>query len=555
MRGKTAIDPAWRFVHEDETPMPVEEYPVNQVLATHQPLTNLTLGILRADRDGLTWVQCNAHQDWDIDGNLLRVVVTFADVTDRKQSEAALRQNHAMLDTILNAIPQSVFWKDRDCRYLGCNARFAEAVGLQSPRDIVGKTDFDLPWPREEAEAYRADDRQVMAHHSLKTHIIEPLQQADGSRLWIDTTKIPLLDAQGRVHGVLGVFDDITARKQVEEKLRDSEERFKQVSRVISDFAYSCRKREGQDYRIDWLTGAVERISGYSAEEILAAGCWQFLVLTEDQSLFLQGVRGLMPGQSATREFRIRHKDGTVRWLLSSAQCLTYSDDPADHLIYGGCLDITERKQVEEERRKTENRLKEAERLAHLGSWELDLATQVLTWSDETYRLFEIDPATCGASYEEFLNAIHPEDRDAVEQAYSSSLETRTDYDIDHRLLMPDGRVKYVHEHGTTVYDATGRALRSVGTVQDITERQRIEAELQRKLTELQQWYEVMLGREERVLELKHEADSLRKRLGEPPRFAMELADDLPADLTEMLAAETGAGDATATLPMADPPP
>ena len=492
-------------------------------------------------------MQCNTHQDRGIDGHPQRVVVMFADITAHKQSEEALRQNHAMLDTILNAIPQSVFWKDRDSRYLGCNARFAEAVGLQSPHEIVGKTDFDLPWPREEAEAYRADDRQVMAYNSPKTHIVEPLQQADGSRIWIDTTKIPLRDGQGRVDGILGVYEDITTRKQVEERLRDSEERFKRVSLVISDFAYSCRKRAGQEYQIDWLTGAIERISGYSADEILAARCWRFLVLAEDQPLFAQGVTSLMPGESATRELRIRHKDGTVRWLQSSAQCLTDSDDPADHLIYGGCLDITERKRAEEERRKTEHRLKEAERLAHLGSWELDLVTRELTWSDETYRLFEIDPAQCGASYEAFLNAIHPDDRDAVEQTYSSSLQTRTDYDIDHRLLMPDGRVKYVHEHGITVYDANGRALRSVGTVQDITERQRIEAELQRKLGELQQWYEVMLGREGRVLELKHEADSLRQRLGEPPHYAMELA--------ALRTAEADAGEAATTQPIPDPSP
>jgi len=142
--------------------------------------------------------------------------------------------------------------------------------------------------------------------------------------------------------------------------------------------------------------------------------------------------------------------------------------------------DITDRKQAEEERRRSEERLKAAERMAHLGSWELDLVTNVLTWSDEIYRIFEIDPAQFGASYDAFLNAIHPDDRDAVNQAYSSSLETRTDYAIDHRLLMPDGRVKYVHEHCITLYDANGRALRSVGTVHDITERKRAEAALRK---------------------------------------------------------------------------
>ncbi len=150
-----------------------------------------------------------------------RFVAFVRDITERKRAAEALQQNRNMLDRILNTIPQSVFWKDRDSRYLGCNLQFAKAVGLESPDKIVGKTDFDLPWPREEAEAYRKDDRFVMDHNRSKTHIIEPLQQADGKRLWIDTSKMPLVDGQGNVYGVLGVYEDISDRKRAEEALRE----------------------------------------------------------------------------------------------------------------------------------------------------------------------------------------------------------------------------------------------------------------------------------------------------------------------------------------------
>jgi PAS domain S-box-containing protein len=125
--------------------------------------------------------------------------------------------NQARQSIILNTIPQSVFWKNRDGIYLGCNAHFAKAVGLACPDDIVGKTDFDLPWPREEAEAYRADDRVVISANCPRLHIIEPLQQADGSRLVIDTSKVPLVDASTTPYGVLGVYEDITERKRSEE--------------------------------------------------------------------------------------------------------------------------------------------------------------------------------------------------------------------------------------------------------------------------------------------------------------------------------------------------
>lgn len=127
--------------------------------------------------------------------------------------KAALRQSQATLVSILDTLPQSVFWKDREGRYLGCNKVFANAAGLADPAEIVGKTDFDLPWPRAAAEAYRADDQAVMNSGQPKLHIVEPLRQADGADLWIDTTKLPLFDEDNHVYGVLGVYDDITAQK------------------------------------------------------------------------------------------------------------------------------------------------------------------------------------------------------------------------------------------------------------------------------------------------------------------------------------------------------
>ncbi|MDH4190791.1 MAG: ATP-binding protein [Betaproteobacteria bacterium] len=130
-------------------------------------------------------------------------------------------------------------------------------------------------------------------------------------------------------------------------------------------------------------------------------------------------------------------------------------------------------------------RLNEAQRIARIGSWELDLVDGRLTWSDEIFNLFEIDKRQFGATYEAFLNAIHPEDRDAVNAAYTRSLETQTPYEISHRLLMADGRIKHVHEHCESDFDASGKPLRSVGTVQDISDLKRAEFALEQSEAKL----------------------------------------------------------------------
>jgi diguanylate cyclase (GGDEF)-like protein/PAS domain S-box-containing protein len=132
----------------------------------------------------------------------------------------------------------------------------------------------------------------------------------------------------------------------------------------------------------------------------------------------------------------------------------------------------------EQRLRQSEARLKQAQRTARIGNWELDLVGNKLYWSDEIYRIFGIDPAKFEPSYTSFLDVIYPDDRDAVNQAYTRSLETREPYEITHRLHMRDGSIKWVTERCDSFFDAEGKPVRSVGTVQDITERKQFEEKL-----------------------------------------------------------------------------
>ena len=167
--------------------------------------------------------------------------------------------------------------------------------------------------------------------------------------------------------------------------------------------------------------------------------------------------------------------EADVRMLQSVADMIALALENAR--LYGEAQqEISERKQAEKALSESEERLKEAQRIALIGNWELNLRNKHVMWSDEVYRIFEIDPVGIEASNAAFLNAVHPEDRAMIERAYKASLENKSLYDIEYRLLMLDGRVKYVHEHCETFYDTEGHALRSVGTLQDITDRKRAEA-------------------------------------------------------------------------------
>ncbi|KKM81450.1 hypothetical protein LCGC14_1329730 [marine sediment metagenome] len=140
--------------------------------------------------------------------------------------------------------------------------------------------------------------------------------------------------------------------------------------------------------------------------------------------------------------------------------------------------EIKEHKQTEEALKESERRLSKAQRIAHIGNWELNLITNELFWSDEVYRLFGLKPQQFGASYEAFLDNIHPDDRDLVNKAYTDSLKNKIPYQIVHRLLLKDKTVKYVTEMCETFYDDSGEPILSVGTLQDITEQKNLEAQL-----------------------------------------------------------------------------
>jgi diguanylate cyclase (GGDEF)-like protein/PAS domain S-box-containing protein len=140
--------------------------------------------------------------------------------------------------------------------------------------------------------------------------------------------------------------------------------------------------------------------------------------------------------------------------------------------------DITERKQAEDMLRRSDAHLAEAQKISHVGSWELDNVTNKIRWSAEAFRIFEQDPASFVPSFEAFLDTVHPDDRNMLKETFGRSLQEHNAYEIEHRLLMKDGRIKYAREQGVTSFDELGRPLLTVGTVQDITDRIRSEQQI-----------------------------------------------------------------------------
>lgn len=142
----------------------------------------------------------------------------------RDAAEHDLTKSHELMRGIIDTVPQSIFWKDKDGLYLGCNLAFASYAHIERPELVVGKKDSDLPWRAEEVAGYRRDDQTVIETRKPKRHIIETLRTGDGETIWVDTTKLPLEDRDGQLFGVLGIFDDISERILHETRLKEAKE-------------------------------------------------------------------------------------------------------------------------------------------------------------------------------------------------------------------------------------------------------------------------------------------------------------------------------------------
>jgi PAS domain S-box-containing protein len=169
----------------------------------------------------------------NIDSKTKLRISFFRDVTEEHMSKTILQTQKALLETILASIPYSIFWKDSELKYLGCNSRFAKDAGLSSEAMIVGKDDYDLPWSRKESDFFRAYDRKIMAAGEAELNIEEPIMRADGQQATILTSKVPLKEGN-TVFGILGVYTDITEFKNNQRKIQDQEALLVSASQMSS---------------------------------------------------------------------------------------------------------------------------------------------------------------------------------------------------------------------------------------------------------------------------------------------------------------------------------
>lgn len=272
------------------------------------------------------------------------------EIAERERVEQALQAQQRFLRQIINVSPNRIFVKDQHGKFALVNQVMADTFNT-TIEDLVGKSDADFSVTPEENAAFLRGDQQVF---ETKTPLFVPAEKMtlpSGEVRWLQTTKVPLFDEDGSVTQILGVSTDITERKRAEDALRASEERYRIISELISDYAYSLRLTPDGEIVSEWITeDSFKRLTGYDHREVDAAPSRDIHYHPDDRAAVLADLQDVFKGKPFGRDYRILTKNGEVRWVHIYRKPIW--DDRAGRVVrfYSVAQDITERRQAEAQR-------------------------------------------------------------------------------------------------------------------------------------------------------------------------------------------------------------
>ncbi|MDX8380347.1 MAG: EAL domain-containing protein [Gallionella sp.] len=266
-----------------------------------------------------------------------RFIVLSRDISERVKMEMALVESHNLLKAIIDEAPVSIFWKDLDLRYLGCNAAFARDAGGELPEDIIGKDDYQLAW-RAQAERYCADDQRVIDTGDAKLSYEETQTRSDGKTIWLSMSKVPLHNAECKTIGMLGLYQNITERKLIDDSLFKLSFAIEQspVSIIIMDL----------DARIEYVNSTLSHVSGYSPNEVIGQNLNILQSVKSEQLAYPDMWANLIRGEAWHGELISRRKNGE-EYIESVTMSPVRQVDGRITNYVAIKQDITEKKEVE----------------------------------------------------------------------------------------------------------------------------------------------------------------------------------------------------------------
>jgi PAS domain S-box-containing protein len=408
----------------------------------------------------------------DSEGSYAGSIAVVQDITECKKAEVELKRQEQHFRALVENASDAIVLLNLDGTISYESSSMGRVLGLK-PEQRIGVSVFDRVHPGDmrvvtdafrtllenpNAEVQRAEIRVRHADGRWRTF------EAAGSSIVRDSV----------VQAVVINLRDVTERKRAEEALRDSEEQFRFLTEQSLMGIHII-----QNGKIIYVNKATSEMCGFSIDEITnwERNGFARVIHPDDLPVVMEQARRKQAGEKGTvvkYQWRLITKSGEVKWIESWSKTIMITDAPSDFVTM---IDITERKRVEEALRTSQERLFLATEGAGLGIWNWNIVTGELIWNDKCKALFGIRLDET-MSYQRFVDALHPDDREKTDRAVKDALDNHQDYDIEYRSLWSDGSIHWLAAKGRGYYDATGKAVRMEGVVLDIAQRKRAEEAL-----------------------------------------------------------------------------
>jgi len=431
---------------------------------------NLEYRIIHSDRS-VRWIAEKGRAKLSQNGEVLWLDGLIFDITRGKQAELALLQVRAAVESASDAVAIA----DLDGNSIYHNQAFIHRYGYT-------------------AEELNEAGGPALIHtkSSVLREIFKSLRkgcswsgEAELKTKWGKVVQTQLradciVDNAGNRVGMIAVIADITELKQKESALRISEQRLQLAIEGSALGLWDWNVATGETY----FDAQWKKILGYEVEEVENNyQAWERLIHPEDLPKVLAALKAYIEGRTPTYEieFRMLSKEGIWKWILAGGKVVERDREGSPLRMSGTHKDISDRKAAEEAALQLAQELQEAQRIAHIGNWELEIATGTVSWSEEVFRIYGREPGKT-PTLTELLEQLYPEDKAAFQQLVETAINEGTSYDLDHRIYRPDGEMRHINGKGKAVKNEFDQIVRLFGTAMDITDRKQAEVALQQQL-------------------------------------------------------------------------
>ena len=398
------------------------------------------------------------------------IVAIGRDITERKQAEELLAGSRDLMRYIIEHSNSAVAVHDRDLKYIYVSQRYLQEYKVKE-HDIIGRHHYeifpDLP------QKWKDVHQRVLAGETLSA-TEDSYEREDGTVDWTRWECRPWYESNGSIGGIIVYTEIITERKQLEE----ARKREKAFSDSLVNTAQMIVTVLNPDATIRFINPYMEKLSGYTLAEVkgkdwfntfLPSGDW-----SEARQLFRKAISDISTRGNINPIITKGGKERMIEWYDNP---LMDSHDKVVGLLAVG-QDITERRDAEIKLKQSEERNNFAQAVGHVGTWDWNVITDELIWSDETYHIFGLSPDECVPSVELFISCIHMDDRERVSHAIKAALDHNQAYNIDCRIVRKDGSESVANAQGEVLFDQNAKPLNMRGTFQDISERKQLEEQL-----------------------------------------------------------------------------